>query len=147
MPRGPITARALARDLREAWPAIVAPDPLALEQRLICRLELVQRAAAELRRRNPDIVAERSVAAIRLIQLARESIERWQLTDEQTASVLRLSLAGQPLAQIARELGRSREHLSRAVMPRAVELLATVILRLGRADDQTITDMLTRPPG
>lgn len=136
MRRGPINVDSLARDLYAAWPAITGPDPVALEQHAVCRLEAVQHAAAELRRRHPTIVAELGVAAIQLVRQSVAAIDTWQLADARTVSFLKMRLTGCSLTAAARSLGCSREHLSRCVMPRAFHLLATVLLRLARLNQQ-----------
>ena len=136
MPRGPISVDSLAHDLHAAWPAITGPDPVALEQHAICRLEAVQHVAAELRRQHPMIVAELGVAAIQLVRQSVAAIETWQLSDPRTVSFLKMRLTGCSLTVAARALGCSREHLSRCVVPKAFHLLATVLLRLARLNQQ-----------
>src|SRR5579862_838745 len=134
MARGPITVESLARDLHEAWPAITGPDPVALEQHALCRLEAVQHAAAELRRQHPMMVAELGVAPIQLVRQSVAAIETWELADPRTVNFLKLHLKGCSLAAAARSLGCSREHLTRCLAPKAFHLLATIVLRLARVN-------------
>jgi hypothetical protein len=146
MARGPITVESLARDLHDAWPAITGPDPVALEQHLLCRLEAVQHAAAELRRQHPMMVAELGVAGLQLVRQSVAMIETWELADPRTVNFLKMHVKGCSLAAAARALGCSREHLSRCVAPKALQLLATIVLRLARVNQMEMVAAAAAAP-